>query len=528
MKSFFDRLSNKLSIYLIIIVLLIASISSSIYFFQDGKNLPYADAISRLNISRKIIDNITPGLAQVGNVWLPLPQILMLPFIWNDHLWHSGIAGAIMSMTSFIIGGIYIYKSAKLLTNSYLGAFFSVVIYSANINILYLQTTAMSEALFLCTLSATIYYFLMFFKTHVKFYLIPTAIAVSAMTLTRYEGLAILLPSIPMIYFYTLLKTKKHARAEANTIIYTFLAILGFGLWTLYLTVIFGDPLYWKNYYAGASVAKETGATYYSQAKPFLAAVWQYFTSTTWMVGLFPILMLAPAMIVMFIQDKINKTFYFVPMLLPLAIFLFMVLTLQRNTPIVQPSLTIDNIFSSETSLQTGFNIRYGLLLLPWVAIMISYLFSYKNMFVNAFMAFVVTTLMGVQVLSYLSPSYSVIYQIPARIYPKPYGEFVAWMKENYDGGKILISASSHEDQMFEMGFDYKTYIHEGTGKYWKESLDDPPRYAKWVVLDDGHRLDAVALKHGIKTVLERDYNLIYNHQQVRVYKIKNRTYFEI
>lgn len=512
--------------YLPIVLVFLTAVSTfaTLYFFHSGQNLLYADAISRLDISRKVIDNISPGFAQLGNVWLPLPQILMLPFIWNTYLWHSGIAGSIMSMSSFIIGGIYIYKSAKLITNSYLGSILATSIYALNINLLYLQSTAMSEALFLCTIAATIYYFLLHFKTNNSFSLVQAAAAVSAMTLTRYEGLAILLSSIPLIYIYTFFKTKNHHKAEANTILYTTLAVLGFALWTLYLQVIFGDPLYWKHYYA---TPQATGGMLpvYSQAKPFLAAVWQYFTSCVWMIGLIPIVMSLIGIVIMFIKSIRDKTFYFLPLLMPLSIFLFMVLTLQRNTPIVQPSLTLENIFSSQTSYQTGFNIRYGLLLLPWAAIMTSYVF---NIVKHKAVKFLVFLIFAIQIVSYFIPKYSVIYQIPARIYGKPYSSMVEWMKKNYDGGFILVSASSHEDQMFEMGFNYKTYIHEGTNKYWKESLDDPPRYATWVILDKGHPEDRVAKKNGIETVLSRDYNLLYDQEQLKIYKIKKKPYFDI
>lgn len=508
--------------YVVFLLSLMSSIASYIYF-SLAQNLLYADAISRLDISRKVIDNITPGFAQLGNVWLPLPQILMLPFIWSKYMWHSGLAGALMSMPAYILGGVFVYKSSKIVSGSFWASFFAMCIYALNINLLYLQTTAMSESLFVCTLAVSIYYFLLFFKTRISLYLIPAGIAMSCMTLTRYEGLAMLIPSIPMVYFFTLITYRKHTKAESNTILYGMIAILGFSLWTLYLTAIFGDPLYWKNYYADAATTS-TGAQVYSQAKPFLAAVWQYTTSTVWMVGLIPFILAMIGIVVMIIKSIKDKSWYFLPMLMPLSIFLFMVLTLQRNTPIVQPSLNWESILSPKTSSGTGFNIRYGLLLLPWVAIMTSYVFNVRYFLLKLF----IFTLFFVQLFSYAQPKYSVIYQIPARMYGKPHASMVEWMKKNYDGGYILISASSHEDQMFGMGFDYRTYIHEGTRKYWKESLDDPPRYAKWVVLDKGHSLDLVARKRGIRTVLQRDYNKVYDKEQVEIYKIKGKVYFDI
>ena len=41
-----------------------------------------------------------------------------------------------------------------------------------------------------------------------------------------------------------------------------------------------------------------------------------------------------------------------------------------------------------------------------------------------------------------------------------------------------MISALKHDPQMLQLGFDYKTYIHEGTGKYWKESIEHRDNYS--------------------------------------------------
>ena len=73
------------STYFVVFGLVFISFTAFLIFFQSGQNLLYGDALSRMNISRKILDNLTPGLAQLGNVWLPLPQVLMLPLIWNDY-----------------------------------------------------------------------------------------------------------------------------------------------------------------------------------------------------------------------------------------------------------------------------------------------------------------------------------------------------------------------------------------------------------------------------------------------------------
>src|SRR6266702_4597525 len=94
----------KYDTHLVFVFLICLSDLFSLLYYMNGQNVLYADTMSRLDIARKVIDNLTPGFAQVGNVWLPLPQLLMVPFIWNNFLWHSGIAGALMSGTAFILG----------------------------------------------------------------------------------------------------------------------------------------------------------------------------------------------------------------------------------------------------------------------------------------------------------------------------------------------------------------------------------------------------------------------------------------
>ena len=67
------------------------------YFYRTGATLYYGDAEAHLNIARRIIDSRTPGWNQIGTTWLPLPHLLMIPFVRHDRLWMTGLAGAIPS-----------------------------------------------------------------------------------------------------------------------------------------------------------------------------------------------------------------------------------------------------------------------------------------------------------------------------------------------------------------------------------------------------------------------------------------------
>jgi hypothetical protein len=57
------------------------SVFSFLYFSRRGDVLLYGDAVAHINIARRVFDSKTPGLLQLGTLWLPLPLLLVLPFI---------------------------------------------------------------------------------------------------------------------------------------------------------------------------------------------------------------------------------------------------------------------------------------------------------------------------------------------------------------------------------------------------------------------------------------------------------------
>ena len=68
------------------------SIFSFLFYFRRGDILLYGDAVAHINIARRVFDSRTPGLLQLGTVWLPLPHLLMIPFLLSDWMWKTGLA----------------------------------------------------------------------------------------------------------------------------------------------------------------------------------------------------------------------------------------------------------------------------------------------------------------------------------------------------------------------------------------------------------------------------------------------------
>src|SRR5438445_13732074 len=80
------------------------SIISFLIYFKHGAILLYGDAVAHINIARRVFDSQTPGLFQLGTVWLPLPHLLDIPFIVNGRMWQTGLGASIPSMAAYVVG----------------------------------------------------------------------------------------------------------------------------------------------------------------------------------------------------------------------------------------------------------------------------------------------------------------------------------------------------------------------------------------------------------------------------------------
>ena len=155
--------------------------------------LNYGDAVAHLHIARRVIDSHRPGLTQLGSVWLPLPHLLLLPFVAVYRWWADGIAGAIPSMAAYIAGCAGLYRLARHWMTPW-SASLGLAFFALNPNLLYLQTTAMTEPLFLCEF---VWIVVLLVEWHVRQnqnteraakLLWPIAVLLIAAVFTRYDG----------------------------------------------------------------------------------------------------------------------------------------------------------------------------------------------------------------------------------------------------------------------------------------------------------------------------------------------------
>src|SRR5579863_10301811 len=141
------------------------------FYFKLDELLLYGDSIAHLNIARRVFDSKTPGLLQLGTVWLPLPHLLMIPFLVSAEMWRRGVGGSIPSMAAytFAVAGIFRLvrgllapadnSDTRSLLSARLAAWTAAIVFAANPNLIYLQTTAMGEAVYLAFFIWAVAYF---------------------------------------------------------------------------------------------------------------------------------------------------------------------------------------------------------------------------------------------------------------------------------------------------------------------------------------------------------------------------------
>jgi len=152
------------------------SVFSFLFYFRRGDVLLYGDAVAHINIARRVFDSKTPGLLQLGTVWLPLPHILMMPFLISDEMWRRGVGGSLPSMAAYVFGVVGMFRLMRgVLARTgepdgaaRVAAWTAAAIYGANPNLIYMQSTAMGEAVYLAFVIWAVVYFSEFVQGEVR------------------------------------------------------------------------------------------------------------------------------------------------------------------------------------------------------------------------------------------------------------------------------------------------------------------------------------------------------------------------
>jgi dolichyl-phosphate-mannose-protein mannosyltransferase len=467
------------------VVLLAVILSITFYRWYAGHGLTVAfnDARSREMIARRVLMSRTPGLAQLGSTWLPLPGLLMLPLVWNDTLFRDGLAGALPSMAAYVIAGLFMYRSARLVAESRTAGWVAAGVLLLNPNVLYMQSTPMSEVPSLSAFVVSVYYALRLMRTYHALDVVKCASAVAAGTLIRYENWVLGMALVPVLAFAAL-RRRGYELAEAWAILYSLLAFAGCAAWILYNTVIFHDPL--LSFFYGQSDHK-----YYANTPGYLLPARHHAVMALKMYGLtvadtggWVITALAALGFVLFLwRNHLRLTAQpaYVT-LLPFG-FYWLVLYMGVNT-------------ESLPQLGTGpyYNVRFGLLMIPALALFSGYLMTAGQVVARRILP--VALLAVILVASAMNWMGGKSLVLREALYGfggdtrQTDQAGAKWLSTLYHGGNILYTYVRDPSLMFylltEYGFPDRAFITDANGAQFTRALGDPQRWVTWIVLNNG------------------------------------------
>ncbi len=503
-----------------IVTACITSVVACWYYFRQHEIVLYQDALSHMRISRSVFDNLTPGLAQLGSVWLPLPHVLMWPFIWNDYLWHSGLAGSFVSMPCYVIAAICIFLSVRRLTQSSSASFIGTLVFILNPNVLYLQSIPLSETVCIATSAMTAYYFLCWVQDGKLQQLILVAVSAFFATLARYDGWALFVGVFCCITLVGWMKHHNWQHIRANLVIFGVLGSLGIALWLLWNKLIFGDPLYFQKglYSSQAQQSQELTAgqlyTYHNLWQAFR----YYAIDSVQTIGVI-LFALALVGIIWFIL-KHKFTPVTVAALLFAIPFPFYILALFGGQAIIW----IPGANPPDAHIFM-YNVRYGAQMVVPAALFVALLVErISSITKDRFKAISRVTLLGVilaQTCLIISQGIITVQDSQFNYACGPQRAIVRYLAQHYNGGRILQDVYASQFDVSDAGMDFKNVIYEGSAQYWSQALQDPTSLVDWIVIRPADPLDLVSQR------LKKDpaFNATFNAHYTKVESQTNGIY---
>ncbi|MDB5166042.1 MAG: hypothetical protein JWM37_114 [Candidatus Saccharibacteria bacterium] len=499
---------------------LLAAIVATIWAYHNNVILAYGDAEAHLNIAKRITGSLTPGAAQLGGIWLPLPHLLMAPFVVWDPLWRSGIGGSVVSIVAFVFLCMTLYRFAYQLTKSFVASYIAPLVVMLNPNSMYLATTPMTEILLLSMFTASVYYFTKWLRGQKLLHLVLASVFTALATLSRYDGWALVCIEACCLAVYLVLKRHPFKVVEGTVFLYSFVAFMGIVLWLLWNKTIFNSFLYFSNSVYGSKEQQlfflNNGylPTYHNIVKSVV-----YFLEDIRLVVGLPVILIALLGVGVFVRKAMVRKQYKYLLLIPLTLtpVFFYVLSLYAG----QASLILPT-FAAEGAKFTISNTRYGLQILLFIAIFAAFLGARYKKTIPLIIAII-----GVQsfafirsdtVITYLDGTRGLSSQAVSKGSDAPKVE--AYIRAHYDGGLLLMDDYRRPIGPVESGVPMQAFIGSGNKPYWTESFNNPGKYADWIVLQQSDT-DAIWRNLERKDLLNEQFVNVYREGYLYVYKKK-------
>ncbi len=475
-------------------------VNAFLFLLSRDQTFVHIDAIAHVNKARGLFDNITPGLRQLGSIWLPLPHLLILPLTAIDALWTTGIAGSLLSLACFVGTSIFLFSIGYTWTGARFVGWMAFLCFAMNPRLIYLFTTPMTEPLMVFCATGLFYYLLRWTEDGSWKTFAMAALMAFAGTLTRYEGWAIAATAVVMVPIVA------RKQRIASAILFAGAAAAGPMLWMLYNMAYFDDPLMFT--FGRGSAADYAQEYFFRTGKTFATAGKWWDSLSTYFIDvaycLNPALLwlgLAGLVVTLAMLRSRYWRPTFILALGTLAPFTFYVYNLYSNSvPLLMPGLVKDEPDSI-------FNVRYGTVMaatIPLFAAMFLFFVIRRVERHRAFSLFLLAPLFipdpipaasqepiarqFTQNLFYTEAIHNQSFWMP------PFVDVAQRLKADMDArgdraGLILANTRIVHVAVWATGIPMRRFVHEMNKGYWEPNLSAIQPDIRWVITEEGDQL---------------------------------------
>ncbi len=484
---------------LVMAVSILFAAASLVYCGRHSLLLLYGDAVAHLCIARRVFDSLNPGFTQLGSVWLPLPHILMLPFVQRTKWWQSGVAGSLPSMASYVAACAGIYRLARRWMTTAVAALVFLAL-ALNPGLLYMSVTAMTEPLFLALMVWSVVHLTAFEASLRKAddkaaraaLWKMTAILIAAV-FTRYDGWILGTLAWLMAAYWILRHRWWRNAANAQVFVACTLLLAAAPLsWLWYNGRMFGDPLdFLRGPYSAQAIAARTtrpGVLPYPGWHHLWWAFLYYVKSAKlgaapMHCGLWLMVMAAAGTIYALVKYRSRAVPAVLLFWMPIPFYAWSVA--YGSVPIFFPAWFPHSYY----------NTRYGMELLPAFALFPAFALQAairkRPEWMRGFVAFAVVLIVAGNY--FLMRATPLVLQ-EARANSATRIPFETALAQKLvllpPGATILMDTSAHVGALQQIGMPLRQTINDGDYDRWQAALKNPGSAADFVVAMDG---DAVA-----------------------------------
>ena len=460
-------------------------------YLAHGWILLYGDAVAHINIARRVFDSRTPGLLQLGTVWLPLPHLLMVPFLLSSEAWQSGMGGSIPSMISYIFSVIGIYRlvrgslsgPAEPRLDARLTALMAAGMVALNPNLIYLQTTAMTEPLYLALFIWAVVFFAEFTQALITrdsdldeeaaSSLRKCAFCLAGAELTRYDGwfaAAVMVIAGALVVF----RDRRNRDLRGAIAKFALTVAVVPALWLAYNGLVYRNPLEFANGpYSARAIEQRSARPGYPPhpGSNNLLAGGQYFIKSAednvsqgnlqrvWIA----IAILGSGLVILFERNLSPLLLLWIP--LPFYVFSIA----YGGVPIFVP----------EWWPFSYYNVRYGIELLPALAVFFSIPVQFVAEFARPVQSRIAIAVLAVTV---VFGSYWLVWKAQPVSFREAWvnsrsrialeSELAENLKKLPGDATFLMYLGDHVGALQRAGIPLSRVIQEGNHRTWKQPAD--------------------------------------------------------